>query len=344
MSSLEGGRPFTAGRRRTVSVSEEPIRMEVLLPERPLPLTVTAELASVDLAGWAKSHGEFLESNLRKHGALLLRAFDAVKQEDFERFLDGISLERTHYVEGATPRKVVGKQIYTSTEFPPEHAIALHNELSYVLTWPMKVCFFCLVPSAEGGETPIADVRKVYARIPEQVRRRFEERGWMLVRNFGEGLSLSWQDAFRVQSEKELEEYCRTARIVLERLPGDRLRTTQVRPAIAHHPHTGEPVWFNHVAFWHISSLEPTASEYLLSEYGERGVPYNTFYGDGSPIEPETIDLIRRAYEAETVAFPWRKGDLLFLDNMLAAHGRRPFRGERKIIVAMGEPYTRRDF
>ncbi len=32
-----------------------------------------------------------------------------------------------------------------------------------------------------------------------------------------------------------------------------------------------------------------------------------------------------------------RQGDLIALDNMIVSHARRPFAGERKIIVAMGK-------
>jgi hypothetical protein len=42
-------------------------------------------------------------------------------------------------------------------------------------------------------------------------------------------------------------------------------------------------------------------------------------------------DVIRR----ETRPHPWRKGDVLVLDNLLTAHGRRPFRGARAIATAM---------
>jgi hypothetical protein len=35
------------------------------------------------------------------------------------------------------------------------------------------------------------------------------------------------------------------------------------------------------------------------------------------------------------VLFSWRRGDLLVLDNLLAAHGRKPFEGDREILVAM---------
>lgn len=41
--------------------------------------------------------------------------------------------------------------------------------------------------------------------------------------------------------------------------------------------------------------------------------------------------------EAEEVAFPWQPGDVLVVDNMLVSHGRRPFSGERRILVAMSE-------
>jgi alpha-ketoglutarate-dependent taurine dioxygenase len=122
---------------------------------------------------------------------------------------------------------------------------------------------------------------------------------------------------------------------------GDRLRTIQVRSAVEQHPQLGVQVWFNHVAFWHISSVEPKLRELFLKEFDEHQLPYNTFYGDGSPIEDAVVEELRQAYRQETVAFPWQTGDLLMLDNMLVAHGREPYRGERKILAAMGEAYRR---
>jgi alpha-ketoglutarate-dependent taurine dioxygenase len=35
------------------------------------------------------------------------------------------------------------------------------------------------------------------------------------------------------------------------------------------------------------------------------------------------------------VIFPWQKGDILVLDNRLTAHGRMPFSGAKKIVLAM---------
>ena len=72
----------------------------------------------------------------------------------------------------------------------------------------------------------------------------------------------------------------------------------------------------------------------------EEDVPANTYYGDGSPIEPEVLDEIRDAYGSATVSSAWRRGDILLLDNMLTAHSRTPYVGERKILVGMSEPHS----
>ncbi|MGH9366268.1 MAG: TauD/TfdA family dioxygenase, partial [Thermoanaerobaculia bacterium] len=50
------------------------------------------------------------------------------------------------------------------------------------------------------------------------------------------------------------------------------------------------------------------------------------------------LSAVRGAYLEEEVALPWKEGDVLMLDNMLAAHGRRPFVGPRNVVVGMAEP------
>jgi alpha-ketoglutarate-dependent taurine dioxygenase len=120
----------------------------------------------------------------------------------------------------------------------------------------------------------------------------------------------------------------------------ERLRIRQRRPAVTRHPVTGEPVWFNHATFFHVSTLDLGMRAGLLAEMAEEDLPYNTYNGDGGPIQTAVLELLRAAYEEETIKFPWQQGDLLLLDNMLAAHGRSPFSGPRKIVVAMTEPYS----
>jgi alpha-ketoglutarate-dependent taurine dioxygenase len=326
---------------RAINLSgEKLVKTSFLNEEKRLPLVVEPNVEGVDLFAWAEGHRQFLDESLLQYGAILFRGFGLTSQADFEKFLDSISLPLMHYMEGATPRTELSQKVYTSTEYPAELAIALHNELNYVMTWPMKIFFYCITPPLEGGATPIADVRRVFERVPAATRAKFIEKGWMLVRNFGDGLSLPWQKTFRVETKAELEDYCRGAHVSCEWKDGDRLRTRQIRPAVRRHPTTGESLWFNHVAFWHVSSLQMDVREVFLSEFAPDDLPYNAFYGDGSPIEDEEVEALRRAYDAETVAFPWQTGDLLMMDNMLVAHGRQPYKGARKILTAMGEAHT----
>ncbi|HEY0386700.1 MAG TPA: TauD/TfdA family dioxygenase, partial [Pyrinomonadaceae bacterium] len=98
---------------------------------------------------------------------------------------------------------------------------------------------------------------------------------------------------------------------------------------------------FNHLAFYHISSLSPEVRESLLSQFAESDLPFNTYYGDGSTIEERVVEEIREAYRQEVVEFPWQEGDILLVDNMLVAHGRKPFTGPRRILVTMGEAIDR---
>ncbi len=329
---------------RAVSPSQEDwVRTSLPVEGRALPLLIEPNLREVDLFEWARSHRDGLRARLLEHGGLLLRGFGLKGEDDFHRVLAALDAPLMHYTEGATPRTQVSGKVYTSTEFPADQAIAPHNELNYVLTWPTKIWFFCVTPPAEGGETPIVDVRKVWQRLRPEVRQPFLEKGWMLVRNFGDGFGLPWQRSYRVETREELEDYFRDADIQWEWRDGDHLRSRQVRPAVARHLETGEMVWFNHAAFWHVSSLEPGLREMLLREYGEAGLPYNTYYGDGSRIEDSVVEELRQAYARETVAVPWREGDLLMLDNVLVAHGRNPYKGPRRILTAMAEPCSDRN-
>src|SRR6476660_9800132 len=70
------------------------------------------------------------------------------------------------------------------------------------------------------------------------------------------------------------------------------------------------------------STLDPMVAEALLS-MGKENLPNNTYYGDGAEIDLAALDELRAAYEAETVVIPWQQGDIMMLDNMLVAHGRR---------------------
>jgi hypothetical protein len=180
-------------------------------------------------------------------------------------------------------------------------------------------------------------VRRVLARIDPAVREEFRCRGWKLVRTFGSGMGPSWQHSYSVETVAELEAYLSAMEIGWQWLPNGWLRTRQVRPAIHVHPDTGDELWFNHIAFWHSSSLHEPIRTRFEADFGMENLPYNTYYGDGAVIPDDVAAHLRAAYDQETVSFPWQTGDFLMADNMLVSHGRSSFTGERRVLVAMGD-------
>jgi alpha-ketoglutarate-dependent taurine dioxygenase len=334
---LPGGR-----RRRAVSSAPEGmVETSPLFPDQSLPLLVTARVPELDLAGWASAARDMIEEGLLRHGGLLFRGFGSRTARDLESFIHALSGEALEYRERSSPRSAVEGRIYTSTDYPPDQPIFFHNENSYQSAWPLKIFFMCQQPAEHGGETPIVDCRRILARIDPPVRDRFLAKGWMYVRNFGGGVGLDWQTVFQTADRAAVERHCRDSGIEMEWTSGNRLRTRAVRPAVARHPKTGEPLWFNHATFFHLSTLGQQVRSALLAAFAEDELPANTYYGDGSPIESEALDQLRALYRDEAVSFAWRRGDVLLVDNMMVAHGRNPFRGERRIVVGMAEPVSR---
>ncbi|HEX2252034.1 MAG TPA: TauD/TfdA family dioxygenase [Thermoanaerobaculia bacterium] len=346
MKDLKSTKPdlFKLGvpRRRTVSVSEQSlVTLRPLYGDADLPLVVEPAVEGVDLVSWAGSHRELLDDKLTRHGGILFRGFGVGSEEEFERFIAASSGDALEYKERSSPRHQVSGNIYTSTDHPPDQPIFLHNEHSYSQVFPLRIFFYCKTAAQQGGATPLADTRRIKQRLPAEVVRRFAEKGYAYVRNFGDGFGLSWQTAFQTDDRARVEEYCRKAGIEMEWKPGDRLRTRQVRPALTRHPVSGDEIWFNHVTFFHVTTLQPEIRDGLLAQFAEEDLPNNTYYGDGTSIEPEVLDTLRGVYAAEERAFPWQEGDVLMLDNMLAAHGREPFQGARKVLVGMAQPIHR---
>lgn len=326
---------------KAVKLSDRSIVRESRLSEQmPWPVVFQPDVEGVDLINWATQNREMLDSRLQQHGALLFRGFNGHSLNVFEQFTTTIASSLMSYGERSSPRHVLSGNIYTSTDHPADQHILLHNEQSYTLNWPMKIWFFCVRPAQQGGRTPIADSRRIYQRLPAPVVQKFVEKQVMYVRNYGDMLGLSWQEAFQTDDKRVVEEHCRRDAIEFEWKDENRLRTKQVRPAVRQHPRTGETVWFNHAVFFNIHSLEKAARESLRAGVDDFDLPFNTFYGDGTPIEPVVVEQIYEAYRQEQVAFDWQTGDILMLDNMLCAHGREPFVAPRKIAVAMAEPYS----
>jgi alpha-ketoglutarate-dependent taurine dioxygenase len=280
-----------------------------------------------------------LRAALHECGALLFRGFDVGGVDGCAAVVREFSGAPLTYTERSSPRSVIKGNVYTSTSYPPEEEIFLHNENSYQARWPLVLFFYCIRPAATRGATPLASTRAVLEAIDPAVRAEFDRRKWMVVRNYGDRVGLPWREAFGTGSRDEVERYCADNGIVAEWLGDDHLRTRAVRDAVHHHPETGAPVWFNHATVFHVTTLPETVRLGLLEMYGEAGLPSNTYFGDGEPIPDDVVDHLRDCYRSAKVRFDYHRDDLLVVDNMLVAHGREPFTGPRKVAVAMAEAY-----
>ncbi|HEV2705166.1 MAG TPA: TauD/TfdA family dioxygenase [Pyrinomonadaceae bacterium] len=336
-------RSLKSGRRSAVNLSElSLVKTDYLTPEDGMPLVIRPAVADVDLADWAASHRSEIESHLLKHGAILFRDFNLKSVAQFEQAASAICSDLfSEY--GDLPPESGAEKVYQSTPYPEEQTILFHNEASHTHRWPLKQFFFCVQPAEQGGETPIVDCREVYRVLDPALVRRFEEKGLMYVRNFIAALDVSWQEFFKTTDRAAVEQYCREAGIEFEWKGEDGLRIHQICPAIARHPKTGETVFFNQLQLHHVSCLLPHVRASLLSLYREEDLPRNVYYGDGTPIEESVMEQVGEAYLQTATSFPWEKGDILMVDNMLVAHGRNPFKGSRKIVVAMGEIISNND-
>lgn len=320
------------------------VREELLNEGQMLPLVIRPSAPGIDALEWAHAHRDYVEERLRTHGAILFRGFPVETTEGFHAFAAAVAGDLLEYKERSSPRHEEGDRVYTSTDFPPEHRIYLHNEHSYSTRFPLKLFFCCMQPSETGGQTPIADVRNVYNRIDPAVRDRFAREKYVYVRNFGSGFGLPWQTTFQSDNPADVEAYCQRNDIAWEWKDDGGLRTRQVRPAVSVHPRTGESVWFNHATFFHITTLAEEVREMMTAVFAEEDLPNNTYYGDGSSIDEETMDHLRAAYDAETILFDWEQGDVLLCDNMLVAHARESFTGQRKVLVAMAQPHSHPEY
>lgn len=302
------------------------------------PKEITHEAADGrDLPGYLTDLGaEGLTQLLTQEKALIFRGF-GVSAESIDPVLQQLLPNRLPYVHGNSPRTRVKGNLYTSTEYPQRFTISMHNELNYARRWPARLTFFCEKAAEQGGATPVVDGELWLRSLDEEVRQAFAG-GIRYQQNLhdGYGLGKSWQDTFETDDRKAVEDFLDDAQAEYEWGP-DGIRVTQLRSATTRHPVTGTEVWFNQADQWHPAGLgDQTASE-LYDILPPEEFPQYVTFADGTAIPDEYIVQIRDRGLEHAVDCNWRTGDVMVIDNVLTGHGRRPFEGTRRILVAMSD-------
>lgn len=307
----------------------------------PLEVKPGGDSSAAALLRLAGTERDRLSAGLLRSGALLFRGWRVESLDHFSDFVTAFSgsQDRFGYAGGASPRKGLGGGgLYSSTEYPPDMWLGLHNELSYAGVQPRRLFFFCLVAPGHGGETSLADSRHILADVDQGLVDEFRRRGLRYTRNLSpvSGTGYGWPDAFETDDSSLAEARARAAGAQVEWQPDGVMRVIQLLPATAFHPETGEEVWFNQADGFHPSALSPAAyAEQRESCGGEENFRLNVSFADGGEIPLAALGHIRKVLRARTVLHRWRQGDIVALDNHLAAHGRAPFEGPRKIALAM---------
>lgn len=292
-----------------------------------------------DAAAWLGGHLDQIRASAAGHGAVLIRGLGLDGRAAASAALRQVIGEAVTEREGFAPRDRYGDGVHSSSHWPADQPMCMHNELSYAAEAPGLMAFACLTPPTRGGVTALADTRAVLRALPAELAEPFRRDGWLLTRHFNPLVGLPWQDAFGTDNPRAVDEYAARNAIDVQWDADGGLHTRQLRPAVVAHPGTGEHCWFNQIAFLNEWTMAPEVREFLTQEFGPEGLPFNTFHADGTPLDKETVDLINEVYEQHTVREPWQRGDLMVVDNIRMAHSREPYEGEREILVGLGEPF-----
>jgi alpha-ketoglutarate-dependent taurine dioxygenase len=355
----------TAGAKQA-KLSEHPYHIAVV-NEQGLPLRIEAQHdRSVDsLCRWMTANDAWLQEQLVKYGALLLRGFDVAGPPDFERVVRCIDGDLKNNYLGTSPRDALTEYVFSASELPGYYPIPQHCEMSFLANPPRRLFFSCLVePGAGMGETPLVDFRTVWRDMSPAVRDRFVQGGIRIVRNYsgpsgGSRFELSqlkrWDEIFRTTDRAAVEAQCREAGMEWEWLGNDGLRLINDTPVFRDHPQTGERVWHNHTQVFHLSAA---AGEYkriaaLRPTWRHRGMrqfaralemlnrarrssvdqPMHCTYADGREIPDADMEHVRDVIWKHIVINPWKRGDIVAIDNHSVSHGRLPYEGPRQVCV-----------
>lgn len=323
-----GSRPRIRGR-RGLPGADSPLVTEFLAaPGADFPLLARPAngARSRDRKLWASAARQLLDRRLDEAGAILLRGLPLSTPAEFSEFFLALGYEPVPY-HGFATRQEVAPGVFTGNTRNPEQAIMLHNDMSHDPIMPRHLFLYCARPAPEGsgGETPIArssDWREV---LDPELWQRFGELGFLRLSNSPtrgdpSKSSLPWQDRYATDDPSLAEQKCRALGDTVSWEEDGSLSTR--RRVAALREHRGETVWCCTP-----QSTRPVSSLELL-------------YGNGEPIEPQVLELLRALQWNISVGFAWQRGDVLCLDNVACQHGRLPFATgvEREVLVSLATP------
>ena len=321
-------------------------------PLEPCTRDVAADLgAALD---WAHRSRYDIEARLAATGALLFRGFPIDTAEHFAKFVEALGYPNFVYQGAggnAVRQNVVGDRVFTANESPPDKVIPFHHELAQTPVFPHRVLFFCDIPAATGGATPLLDSHRVYVRIRDQLPEFMDEleaKGVRYTRVMtredrpDSAVGRGWAGTFGVETLDQLRaalDGTGQSFELLENLPGVDPTRFPIRHYTAALPAVlvddADPRrrtrFFNQLL---------AAHDGWRDELNPPGM--SVVFGDGTPIPADAMEVVARAHEEEAVAVPWRHGDVMLLNNLQVMHARERFANgdaPRRVLASLaGDP------
>ncbi|XP_059303176.1 clavaminate synthase-like protein At3g21360 [Lycium ferocissimum] len=280
-----------------------------------------------------KEQKPWIGSLLHQSGAILFRGFPVNSASDFNDVVEAFGYEELPYVGGAAPRTNVVGRVFTSNESPPDQKIPFHHEMAQVPEYPSKLFFFCDVEPGSGGETPIVLSHVVYEKMknkyPEFVE-RLEEHGLMYIRVLGEDddpsspIGRGWKSTFLTKDKSVAEERAAKLGMKLEWIEDGVKTVMGPIPGIKFNQERKQKIWFNSMVAaytgWKDARNDPVKA---------------VTFGDGQPLPAEVVHDCLSILEDESVAIPWKKGDVLLIDNLAVLHSRKSFIPPRRVLASL---------
>lgn len=277
---------------------------------------------------------------LRDHGCAWVHTAGGLTTSQFVELATRVADGPLHRGYGDLPRADGDSPVYPSTPYPARERILWHHEAAHTAEWPHLQFFHCIAATTIGGATPTADSRLVYDRLPAELRDLFTRFGLRYIRNFRDHIDVSWQAFYGVSGKAELRVECERQSISLDCFQDGTVRTAFQTSAVCEVD--GRLSFANQVLLHHNAAMPAAARAALFGLYEvPEAFPRHVQFGNGAEIGADVIELIMATYDAVGARSPWRGGDVLVIDNRVTAHSRDPYRGERRVQVALGSFHRR---
>ena len=321
-----------------------------MVPTAPLTL---ADLI-VDCRGGRGEHdAEMLaeiEAKLAAHRAVLLRNTGMLKLAEMADWAEFIGAPRMEYKYGTGFRHALGGGVLSVGDEPPSSPVEPHNEMAYWTFYPKKILFGCERIPSRGGETVIADNRRVTEDLlPTGVGQKILQRGIRYLRNFSDRdrpdcipSMKHWQDNFGCETRAELEAYCNEMGWnLLQRGDGS------VQVSYTEEGYEYDPVSGTDLLFTSITRLARCFDAWPpFDRLPNEQRPYHLTFADGSEFSAADLATLEAVYACYSIPITWRPGDIAVLDNLAWTHARPAYElregEERRIGVLVSEPVDRR--